>query len=240
MKIALIGYGKMGKIIEEIAISRGHSIVAKSNRANPIDTIDFSEVDIAIEFTIPELAVGHIQHCVDQNTPVVVGTTAWNDQMPFVKEYVSKHNGSLLYASNFSIGVNIFFDINKRLAKLMSTHPEYHAKIEETHHLQKIDAPSGTAVTIANDILFQNENLSSWVHEKNKAPITNNGQLGVTSYRKEGVPGTHVVTYSSDIDTIELTHTAHNRKGFGLGAVIAAEWLVNKKGIYTMQDVIKF
>lgn len=240
MNIALIGYGKMGKIIEEIAISRGHAIVAKSNSSHPIEEIDFSEVDVAIEFTIPELAVDHIKHCMDNNTPVVVGTTAWGDQLPYVKDYVNKNDGALLHASNFSIGVNIFFDINKRLAKLMSTHPEYKASVEETHHLQKLDAPSGTAVSIANDILFENENLTSWIHEENKEPETSKGQLGVTSFREDGVPGTHVVSYSSEIDTIELTHTAHNRRGFGLGAVIAAEWLANKKGIFTMQDVIKF
>ncbi|MFT5860196.1 MAG: 4-hydroxy-tetrahydrodipicolinate reductase [Flavobacteriaceae bacterium] len=239
MRIALIGYGKMGKIIEEIAISRGHSISARSTSKTMIDQIDFSEVDVAIEFTTPDLAVQHIQHCVDQKTPVVVGTTAWDEQLPFVKDYVIQNGGSLLYASNFSIGVNIFFDLNRRLAKLMSTHTKYDVKIEEAHHMEKLDAPSGTAVTLANDVLSQNENLTSWVHEENETPTTNPGQVGVTSYRKPNVPGTHTIKYNSEIDSIEMTHTAHSRTGFGLGAVISAEWLHGRKGVYTMQDIIK-
>ncbi len=240
MKIALIGYGKMGKIIEKIAISRGHTITARSSSTLPVEEVDFTNVDVAIEFTSPELAANHIKHCADQSTPIVVGTTAWGDQLPFIKDYVIQNDGSLLYASNFSIGVNIFFDINKRLAKLMATHPEYSSGIEETHHTAKIDAPSGTAVSLANDILDQNENLTSWVHEENTTPSTTSGQIGVTSYRAPNVPGTHKVSYDSEIDSIEMTHTAHSREGFGLGAVIAAEWIQHKKGIYTMQDIIKF
>ena len=239
MRIALIGYGKMGKTIEEIAISRGHEIVARCTSTSPIGEVDFDQVDVAIEFTAPHFAVEHIEYCVDHNTPVVVGTTAWNDQLPYVKDYVSKHDGTLLYASNFSIGVNIFFDINRRLAGLMANHREYKPAIEEIHHLQKIDAPSGTAISIANEIMFENENLSSWVHNENTPPETTAGQIGVTSFREKGVPGTHSVTYSSDIDQIEIKHTAHNRQGFAMGAVIAAEWLVDRKGVYTMQDVIK-
>ena len=239
MKIALIGYGKMGKVIEEIAISRGHTIVAKSNSQQPIETIDFKQVDVAIEFTAPHFAVNHIEHCVNNNTPVIVGTTAWNEQLPYVKDYVAQNNGSILYASNFSIGVNIFFDINKRLAQLMEGHTEYLPSVEEIHHKQKLDAPSGTAVSIANDILVENENYSSWIHGENTPPYLNPGQVAVTSFREDGVPGTHTVAYTSEIDTIEIKHTAHNRKGFALGAVIAAEWIQGKKGVYTMQDVIK-
>lgn len=239
MNIALIGYGKMGKVIEEIAISRGHSIVAKSNSESPIENIDFSEVDVAIEFTAPALAVKHIEHCVDNGTPVVVGTTAWNDRLPEVTEFVNTKEGSLLHASNFSIGVNIFFDINKRLAALIEPHShDYKTSLEETHHTHKLDAPSGTAVSLANDMMFANNNLSSWVHNEEVAPEVNPGQIALTSYREEGVPGTHVVTYSSEIDTIEIKHTAHNRRGFALGSIIAAEWLLGKKGVYTMQDVI--
>lgn len=239
MRIALIGYGKMGKTIEEIATKRGHQIVAKSSSTHPIGEIDFAEVDVAIEFTAPNIAVKHIEHCIDNNTPIIVGTTAWNEQLPYVKDYVAKNDGSLLYASNFSIGVNIFFDINRRLAKLMAGHSEYKGSIEEIHHLQKVDAPSGTAISLANDIMFENENISSWIHKENVAPETANGQLGVTSFREEGVPGTHAIKYESDIDQIEIKHTAHSRQGFALGAVIAAEWIISKKGIYTMQDVIK-
>jgi 4-hydroxy-tetrahydrodipicolinate reductase len=239
MDIALIGYGKMGKVIEQIAISRGHQIVAKCNSQSPIEDLDFRKADIAIEFTTPDLAVKHIECCINNNIPIVIGTTAWNDQLPYVKEYVSKHNGALLHASNFSIGVNIFFDINRRLAKLMEPHSSYDASINETHHLQKLDAPSGTAVTLADDMLVENNNFSSWIHQKNEAPNVDKGQIDLTSYRAKDVPGTHVVQYNSEIDSIELKHTAHNRTGFALGSIIAAEWLIGKRGVYTMRDLIK-
>lgn len=239
MDIALIGYGKMGKVIEQIAISRGHQIVAKCNSQSPIEDLDFRKAEIAIEFTTPDLAVKHIECCINNNIPIVIGTTAWNDQLPYVKEYVSKHNGALLHASNFSIGVNIFFDINRRLAKLMEPHSSYDASINETHHLQKLDAPSGTAVTLADDMLVENNNFSSWIHQKNEATTVDKGQIDLTSYRAQDVPGTHVVQYNSEIDSIELKHTAHNRTGFALGSVIAAEWLIGKRGVYTMRDLIK-
>lgn len=239
MNIALIGYGKMGKVIEEIAIARGHKITERISSTHPIESADLSDTDIAIEFSTPGFVIKHIEFCVEKNIPVVVGTTAWNDQLDYVKELVLEKGGSLLHASNFSVGVNIFFDINRRLAKLMSGHNEYKTSIEEIHHTQKLDAPSGTAVSLANDILFENENLNSWVHQEETTPDVKPGQVGVTSFRKKDVPGTHVIKYSSDIDEIEIKHTAFNRRGFAQGAVIAAEWLANKKGIYTMQDVIK-
>jgi 4-hydroxy-tetrahydrodipicolinate reductase len=238
MNIALIGYGKMGRVIESIAEERGHTIVAKVNSEFTIEQVNFSHVDVAIEFTAPELAVKHIQHCVDHQTPVVVGTTAWGAQLDEVTEYVNSNDGALLHASNFSIGVNIFFDINRRLAALMEPHTNYEASMEETHHTQKLDAPSGTAITLANDMMFENKNLSSWVHEEEKAPKVNRGQIALTSFRKEGVPGTHKIQYQSEIDTIEIKHTAHNRKGFALGSVVAAEWLFHKKGVFTMKDII--
>lgn len=240
MKIALIGYGKMGRTIERIALERGHTITGVSTTAKPIATVDFQEVDVAIEFTKPDLAVQHIQHCVDQNTPVVVGTTAWNEHLNTVKDYVSRHHGTLLYASNFSVGVNIFFDLNRRLAKLMEPQVSYTASIEEIHHLQKLDAPSGTAISLANDVLSENDRFTSWVHQENGAFPVPEGQIALSSFRQDGVPGTHKVSYSSVIDTIEMTHTAHSREGFALGAVLAAEWIFGKQGIYTMQDVIKF
>ncbi len=240
MKLALIGYGKMGKIIERIAISRGHSITGKASSTEPIETIDFSEVDVAIEFTTPTFAVKHIEHCVKHNTPIVVGTTAWNEQLPYVKTLISQNDGALLHASNFSIGVNLFFDINKRLAKLMANHSDYIPSLEETHHIHKLDAPSGTAVTIANDMMLENDGIRSWKLGEGKTPETQEGQLAVTSYRLPEVPGTHIVNYKSPIDTIQLSHTAHSREGFALGAVIAAEFLQDKKGTFTMQDVIKF
>ena len=171
MNIALIGYGKMGKVIEDIAISRGHKITERISSTHPIEEADLSYTDIAIEFSTPGFVIKHIEHCINNNTPVVVGTTAWNDQLDYVKELVLEQNGSLLYASNFSVGVNIFFDINRRLAKLMSSHNDYDAAIEEIHHTQKLDAPSGTAVSLANDLLFENENLNSWVHEEEQAPM---------------------------------------------------------------------
>lgn len=239
MNIALIGYGKMGQVIEAIAEERGHRIVAKANSEHPIEEIDFTEVDVAIEFTAPELAVKHIHYCVDHNTPIVVGTTAWGNQLDEVTDYVSEGNGALLHASNFSIGVNIFFDINRRLAALMEPHTaSYEASMEETHHLQKLDAPSGTAITLANEMMFENKNLTSWVHKEEEVPSVNKGQITLTSYRRDGVPGTHKIQYQSEIDTIEIKHTAHNRKGFAMGSVIAAEWLLDKQGVFTMQDII--
>lgn len=240
MKLALIGYGKMGKIIERIAISRGHTIAGIASSSNPIDTLDFSDVDVAIEFTTPNFAVKHIEHCIQHDTPVVVGTTAWNEELPYVQTLVEQHNGALLHASNFSIGVNVFFDINKRLAKLMAGYSDYSVRLEETHHVHKLDAPSGTAVSIANDIMFENDAITSWKLGEEEHPTVQEGQLPVTSYRKPDVPGTHIVTYESPIDTIQLSHIAHSREGFALGAVIAAEFLQDKKGTFTMQDVIKF
>ncbi len=238
MNIALIGYGKMGRVIETIAEDRGHTIVAKVNSEAPIEQVDFSQVDVAIEFTAPALAVKHIHHCVDHQTPVVVGTTAWGAQLEEVTEYVNSNGGSLLHASNFSIGVNIFFEINRRLASLMEAHTNYEASMEETHHLQKLDAPSGTAITLANEMMFENKNLSSWVHKEEETPQVNRGQIALTSFREEGVPGTHKIQYQSDVDSIEIKHTAHNRRGFALGSVVAAEWLFDKEGVFTMKDII--
>lgn len=239
MNIALIGYGKMGKIIEKIALSRGHNIVGKSTSKHPINELDFSKIDVAIEFSTPIMAVRHIEHCVNNNTPVVVGTTAWDSQLPYVKDVIENKNGSLLYTSNFSIGVNLFFEINRKLAELMSNYSQYKPEVEEIHHTEKLDAPSGTATSIANDILSLNNNINSWTHKEKELPVTTKSQMGVVSQRINGVPGTHEVKYKSEIDTIEFKHTAHNRNGFAIGAVLAAEWLHGKTGTFTMQDVIK-
>lgn len=238
MKIALIGYGKMGKTIEEIAMSRGHEIVARINSSTPIQSSDLSIADVAIEFTRPELAVNHISHCAALKLPIVVGTTAWQERFNEVKEVIENNDASLLYASNFSIGVNIFFEINKRLAKLMEGKQDYQACLKEIHHLQKLDAPSGTAITLAEGIMNNNEDYLSWVLGEEKAPHTAEGQLGITSFREPDVPGTHIISYTSEIDTITISHEAHNRKGFALGAVVAAEWIYGKKGIFTMNDVL--
>lgn len=238
MNIALIGYGKMGKAIEEIAIERGHKIIAKINSESILNKSDLSLADVAIEFTKPTQVLEHIQYCLENRIPIVVGTTAWNDKLEEVSNFVERYNGSLLHASNFSIGVNIFFEINKKLAQLISGQSGYTASLEEIHHIQKLDVPSGTAITLANGILENNHDYVSWVLGEEKIPHTNESQLALTSYRKPDVPGTHTIIYSSEIDTITISHEAHNRKGFALGAVIAAEWLIDKKGIFTMNDVL--
>jgi 4-hydroxy-tetrahydrodipicolinate reductase len=239
MKIGLVGYGKMGKAIEEIAIERGHEILFKSNSVFPLNQRDIDSIDVIIEFTKPDLAIPHIDMVLNANKPIVVGTTGWNDQLHFVIKKVNETNGSLLYASNFSIGVNLFFELNEKLAQLMSNKPQYKASIDEIHHTQKIDAPSGTAITLANTILENNESYFSWVCEEGKEPHTTTGQLGVVAHRIPDVPGTHTVAYNSDIDSISITHQAHNRKGFALGAVLSAEWLLNKKGIFTIKDMLQ-
>ena len=228
----------MGKAIEEIAIFRGHTIVSKISSRNPLENADFSDVDVAIEFTRPELAVQHIRFCFEKNIPIVVGTTAWQDKIEEVTELALIKNGSLLYSSNFSVGVNIFFELNKKLASLMSGIDDYRIELEEIHHVQKLDAPSGTAVTLASDIISYHEGLDNW----QLMDVTENisRTISVIAKRQPDVPGTHQISYISDIDSITIKHVAHNRKGFALGAVIAAEFLINKNGIFTMSDVLKF
>jgi 4-hydroxy-tetrahydrodipicolinate reductase len=238
MRIGLIGYGKMGKIIERIALERGHSIAYKVNSENPISSHNLNLADVAIEFTQPALAVGHIHACLDANLPVVVGTTAWQEQFAKVKSAVESKDGSLLYASNFSIGVNILFQINERLAQLMSKQPDYKASIEEIHHTQKLDAPSGTAVTLAEGILSNHAAYHTWVSALNTNPIAQVGELPIKALREPEVPGTHTIAYDSPIDSISLTHIAHSRDGFALGAVLAAEFLAGRKGLFTMRDVL--
>ncbi len=239
MKIALIGYGKMGKAIEEIAIERGHTISAKINSSNPIESADLSQSDCAIEFSQPDSVLNHIDYCLSKQLPVVVGTTAWNESLPEVEVKVKSANGALLHASNFSVGVNIFFEINKQLARIMNNQPSYSVKIDEIHHLQKLDAPSGTAITIANGIFGEHDGYSKWVLGEDEMPKITKSELPIISYREPEVPGTHIVTYQSEVDTIQLSHKAHSRKGFALGAVLAAEYLHNKKGVFTMSDVLK-
>jgi len=236
MKIAIIGYGKMGKEIEQIAIERGHKVTLKINSQNVSDfTFDnLKNVDVAIEFTTPELAVNNINVCLTSNTPIVVGTTGWYDRFDEVREIVAENDGSMLYATNCSIGVNLFFKLNKYLAKIMDKHNEYNVSMNEIHHTQKLDAPSGTAITLGEGIVENILAKDTWV--KGEAKVKN--QLGITSERIDDVPGTHEIRYSSKIDDIEIKHTAHNRKGFALGAVVAAEYIANKKGIFTMEDVL--
>jgi 4-hydroxy-tetrahydrodipicolinate reductase len=236
MKIALIGYGKMGHAIEEIALQRGHEIVLKIGIENIEDnTIEnIKKADVAIEFTGPEIAYDNVIRCIEAGVPVVSGSTGWLQRFEEATAFCTKKNGALLYASNFSVGVNIFFAINKKLAELMAPHKEYDVSLTEIHHTQKKDAPSGTAITLAESILHAIDQKEKWVNE----PSNNREDLQIISERIDPAPGTHTITYSSEIDDIEIKHTAHNRKGFATGAVLAAEFLQAKKGIYNMSDVL--
>jgi 4-hydroxy-tetrahydrodipicolinate reductase len=238
MKIALIGYGKMGKAIEKLALAKGHKITAIVDSQNSIENTNFDDVDVAIEFTRPELAVKHMNFCLEIGLPIVVGTTAWQNELKIITENVSKYNGALVHASNFSIGVNLFFEMNKKLAKIMEAHPAYKLEMTEIHHTQKLDKPSGTAVTLAEGIIEQNTNYKNWrLAESNE--LENGNEFFIHALREENVPGTHLVNYSSPIDSIQIQHIAHTRDGFALGAILAAEWIKNKKGIFTMKDVLQ-
>lgn len=236
MNIVLIGYGKMGKAIEAIAIERGHTIVSiitsKTNEKEYASMLQ--KADVAIEFTNPESAIKNILQCFSACIPVVCGSTGWLQDWEKVKEACRKENGSLLYASNFSIGVNIFFELNKKLASLMALQKTYDVSIAEVHHTQKKDAPSGTAISLAEQIIEEIPRKTKWIKENSN----DSSDLIIHSQRIDPAPGTHYVKYTSHIDDIEIIHTAHNRKGFALGAVLAAEFLQNKKGIYSMQDVL--
>lgn len=236
MKIALIGYGKMGKTIEQIALQRGHEIVLKITSSNKADlnSHNLQQADIAIEFTSPESAKENVLTCLVAGVPVVCGSTGWNEGLQEAYDATKINNTAFLQASNFSVGVNIFFEVNKLLAKLMDAHPEYDITIEETHHTQKKDAPSGTAITLAEQILANMNRKSCWEKENTNKPEC----FPIKAHRIENVPGTHNIRYSSSIDDIEIIHTAHNRDGFALGAVLAAEFLVGKKGVFTMKDVL--
>lgn len=237
MDIALIGYGKMGKAIEEIALARGHQITLKisRNNQNAFTESNLQMADVAIEFTQPDAALDNVMTCLNAGLPVVCGTTGWDARLFKAKEKCLALNGSFLQASNFSIGVNIFFEINRRLASLMDAYPEYDVSISETHHLEKKDKPSGTAITLAEQVIDNMERKKHW-HEGNEA--VNDNVIRIVSEREAGVPGTHVVKYSSAIDDIEILHKAHSRKGFALGAVLAAEFIRHKKGIFSMSDVL--
>lgn len=239
MNIALIGYGKMGKAIEEIAISRGHSVVVKFNSQNPLESSQLRTTDVAIEFSQPDLALKHIKLCADGQIPIVVGTTAWEEHLPEIINHIDKREASLIYSSNFSIGVNLFFEMNKHLAKLMNDKSDYVASITEIHHTQKIDSPSGTAVTLAKDLISNHPTYSTWKLTGQSKNMEKN-DLPISAIREGNVPGTHLISYTSEIDTLTIEHQAHNRKGFALGAVIAAEFIHKKQGVYTMSDILKF
>jgi len=236
MKIALVGYGKMGHMIEEVAATRGHKIVLKIDVTNQHDFTreNIATADVAIEFTNPESAFQNVMKCLEFEIPVVSGSTGWNQKLEEAKNYCKQINGSFLHTSNFSIGVNIFFEINKLLANLMSSQPAYDVMMREIHHTAKKDAPSGTAVTLADQILSNLPRKKNWVN----SPSTTSEQLSIISERVDPAPGTHYVKYSSEVDDIEIIHTAHSRKGFALGAVLAAEYISDKKGIFSMKDVL--
>lgn len=237
MKIALFGYGKMGKEIEQIALSRDHEITLKIdvNNIHSVTKEDLQKCDAGIEFSTPHSAISNMTRSFEAGLPIVVGTTGWYDKAEEVKKLCKEKNGCLFYASNFSIGVNIFFKVNEQLAKMMNAYSDYDVSMEETHHIHKLDAPSGTAISLANQITNNLNRKKKWVNTKSN----NAEELEIISKREDEVPGTHSVKYFSSIDDIEIKHTAHSRKGFALGAVLAAEFVKGKKGIFGMNDMMK-
>ena len=231
MKIALLGYGKMGKVIERIALERGHEIVLKKDETNTYAGLE--NADVAIDFSVPMAAVDNISACLNSGIPVVSGTTGWLERYDEMVHLCQAKNGAFIYGSNFSLGVNLFFELNDYLAKMMAKFSDvYKVSMEEIHHTQKLDSPSGTAISLANGII-KNSGYTAWTEDK-----ANDKQIHIEAKRIENVPGTHSVYYSSDVDFIEIKHLAHNREGFALGAVLAAEWIVGKKGVFTMKDVL--
>lgn len=232
MNIALLGYGRMGQTIEQIAIKRGHNIVLKVDKDDK--DYDITKADVAIDFSIPNVAFNNISNCLNNNVPVISGTTGWLDNYDNAVALCKEKKGAFIYASNFSLGVNIFFELNKTLAKMMSNLKQYNVSMEEIHHTKKLDAPSGTAISLANDIIVEHEAYNKWeLNETNK-----NTSIPIVAKRIVDVPGTHTINYESEVDTISIEHIAHNRQGFALGAVIAAEWIVGKTGVFTMNDVL--
>ncbi|GMN09345.1 4-hydroxy-tetrahydrodipicolinate reductase [Croceitalea sp. MTPC9] len=230
MKIGLFGYGKMGKMLEKIALERGHSIVAKVDLDTEI--IEYESIDVGIDFSTPDAAFDNITNSFKNNVPMISGTTGWLSKFDEAVAICKKNNSGFIYASNFSLGVNVFFQLNKQLAKMMSDVKNYSISMEEIHHTQKLDAPSGTAITLAEGVI-ENSGYEGWKMQEN-----GENEIPITSKRIGKTPGTHTIKYDSPVDSIEIKHTAHNREGFALGAIIAAEWLYRKTGIYTMEDVL--
>ncbi len=235
MKIAIIGYGKMGKTIENIALQNGDEIVLRITDENTDELTpeNLQKADVAIEFTRPEAAFDNIKLCLKSGVPVVSGTTGWVDKISDIQSVTKQYNGAFFYASNFSIGVNIFFALNKKLATMMNAHPDYTTSIHEIHHTQKLDAPSGTAITLGEGIIENVERIDTWTQQK-----TQPNELHITSARINKTPGTHIVTYTSDIDEIEIIHTAKSREGFARGALMAARWLIGRQGCFGMSDML--
>ncbi|MBI3511968.1 MAG: 4-hydroxy-tetrahydrodipicolinate reductase [Bacteroidetes bacterium] len=241
MKIALLGYGKMGKVIERIAHARGHEIalIVDKHNADPFPANELKIADVAIEFSTPATVIGNIMHCFSNGVPVVVGTTAWNDKMEFVSNACKEKNGGIFTASNFSLGVNLFFQLNKQLAKMMNAHPEYKVEMEEIHHIHKLDSPSGTAITIADGIIENLDRVKEWKdHPAEIKTAIGKNELPIISKRIGEVPGTHSVIYTSSVDKIFIMHEAFSREGFALGAVVAAEFMKGKKGIFGMEEML--
>lgn len=236
MKIALLGYGRMGQEIEKMALKRGHEIVLILDKIEDWENNGdrLAEAEVAIDFSTPDSIIDNIYNCFNAGVPLVTGTTGWQDEFEKIKQDCLDGEKTLFYAPNFSVGVNLFFELNKYLAGLMSKWSEYEISIEETHHIHKQDAPSGTAIVLANDIIRTSERKEKWVNE----PVENPEELSIKSYRTENVPGTHQVKYESDDDSISIIHSAKSRRGFALGAIMAAEWLPGKKGYYEMKDLL--
>ncbi|KFE99675.1 dihydrodipicolinate reductase [Chryseobacterium formosense] len=231
MKIALVGYGRMGKIIDEIALKRGHEVVARLKQTPTAENLN--NPDVVIEFSLPEVAFDNIKACLENGIPVISGTTGWLERKPEIENIAVQNETAFLYGSNFSLGVNLFFALNEKLADLMKNVDAYSCQLEEIHHIHKLDAPSGTAISLAEGIIKNNPKFEAW-----KLEDTQEKQLGIFAIREDEVPGTHSVYYRSEVDEIEIKHTAHNRNGFALGAVVAAEWIKDKKGNFTMKDVL--
>ena len=232
MNIALFGYGKMGKMLEKLGSARGHSFPMKIDVNTNTSELDFSTIDVAIDFSTPDAAFANIKWCFEQGVPVISGTTGWLDRYQEALNLCQKQNGAFIYASNFSLGVNIFFELNKKLARMMKNLDDYQVSMEEIHHIHKLDAPSGTAITLAEGII-ENSKYSGW-----KLESASENEVFISAKREGEVPGTHVINYNSPVDAIEIKHTAHNREGFALGALIAAEWIKDKKGVFSMKDVL--
>ncbi|PZX60419.1 dihydrodipicolinate reductase [Algoriphagus ratkowskyi] len=240
MNILLLGYGKMGQLIGQLSESRGHSIAGKINIENrkDLDVLDPATIDVAIEFSQPEAAVENIKWAIERGIPILSGTTGWLNQKPEIEQLTLMNNGAFFYASNYSIGVNIFFKVNEFLAKQMNETTGYKSSVEEIHHTAKKDAPSGTAITLAEGIIKNITGLSNWNLSEEANEIEHS--LPITSKRIDPAPGTHIIRYSSEIDDIEITHTAHSRQGFALGAILVAEWIQGKKGVLSMDDFLSF
>jgi len=236
MNIALFGYGKMGKEIEAFATESGHQISARVDSSNSKESFDYSNIDVIIEFSKPEFAAENIRFAIDHAIPIAIGTTGWYDQLEDLTTYCNANKGCMLHATNFSLGVNAFFAVNRYLAKIMNELNDYKAEVVEIHHTEKLDAPSGTAITTAEKIISNSSNLNDWFLSENGK--TQELSLPISAERIPNVPGTHTVTYASDIDKIELTHEAKSRKGFALGSVLAAEFLHKKQGVFTMNDLL--